>query len=104
TCNISLATRRPVTPALGGERPRTFVCVNTHHGGCVRTSEEGVMWMVTGGFCALLATMMYGHTLDAAPSCEKVSALKLPNTLITLAQMVPAGGFTVPGMSPAATQ
>ena len=63
------------------------------------------MRMVTGGFCGLLlATMMYGHTLDAARSCEKLSSLALPNTSITLAQMVPAGGFTLPGMSPAATQ
>src|SRR5262245_66616523 len=63
------------------------------------------MRMVTGGFCALLlATMVYGHTLDAAPSCEKLSSLALPNTSITLAQMVPAGGFTLPGMAPPAAQ
>ena len=64
------------------------------------------MKMVTGGSCAvLLATMMmYGHALNAAASCESLSALVLPNTSMTLAQMVPAGGFTLPGMGPAAVQ
>jgi feruloyl esterase len=63
------------------------------------------MTMVTGGSCAiLLAVMMYGHALNAAASCESLSSLVLPNTSITLAQMVPAGGFTLPGMGPAAVQ
>ncbi len=72
----------------------------------VRTSEENGMKMVTGGSCAvLLAVMMYGHALNAAAaSCESLSSLMLPNTSITLAQMVPAGGFTLPGMGPAAVQ
>jgi feruloyl esterase len=48
--------------------------------------------------------MMYGHALNAAASCESLSSLVLPNTSITLAQMVPAGGFTLPGMGPATVQ
>jgi feruloyl esterase len=33
----------------------------------------------------------------AATSCESLASLTLPNTAITLAQAVPAGGFTQPG-------
>ena len=64
------------------------------------------MKMVTGGSCAVLLTiMMYGHALkNAAASCESLSSLVLPNTSITVAQMVRAGGFTLPGMGPAAVQ
>ena len=63
------------------------------------------MKMVTGGSCAvLLALMMDGHALTAAASCESMSSLALSNTSITLAQMVPAGGFTLPGTGPAVPQ
>ena len=48
--------------------------------------------------------MMDGHALNAAASCESLSSLALPNTSITLAQMVPAGGFSLPGTGPAAVQ
>ncbi len=59
--------------------------------------------MVTGGSCAvLLAVMMYGHALNAAAACESLSSLVLPNTSITMAQLVPAGGFKPPGVGPAA--
>jgi feruloyl esterase len=36
-------------------------------------------------------------SLRAATSCESLMSLALPNTTITLAQAVPAGGFTQPG-------
>src|SRR5881296_1432115 len=63
------------------------------------------MKMVTGGSCALLlALTTHGHALKAASSCESLSSLALPNTSITLAQMVPAGAFTLPGTGPAAPQ
>jgi feruloyl esterase len=63
------------------------------------------MKTITGGSCALLlALMMDGHTLNARASCESLSSLALPNTSITLAQMVPAGGFTLPGTGPAVPQ
>src|SRR5881628_183321 len=63
------------------------------------------MKMVTGGSCAvLLALMMDGHALTAAASCESMSSLALPNTSITLAQIVPAGGSTLPGTGPALPQ
>ena len=56
------------------------------------------MKIVTRGSCAaLLAIVMNGHGLDAATSCAGLSSLALPNTSITLAQMVPAGGFVLPG-------
>ena len=48
------------------------------------------MKMVTGGSCAvLLALMMDGHALNAAASCQSLLSLALPNTSITLAQLVP---------------
>jgi len=63
------------------------------------------MKMVIGGSCALLlALTTHGHALKAASSCESLSSLALPNTSITLAQMVPAGAFTLPGTGPAAPQ
>jgi feruloyl esterase len=63
------------------------------------------MRMVTSGSCALLlAIMMSGNALEAAESCETLSSLPLPDASITLAQLVPAGGFTLPGMNPAAVQ
>lgn len=37
--------------------------------------------------------------LSAAPSCENLKDLKLPNTTITSAQTVRAGAFTLPGMA-----
>jgi hypothetical protein len=65
------------------------------------------MKTVTGGSCAVLLAlilMMDGHALNAAASCERLSSLALPNASITLAQMVPAGGFSLPGTGPAAVQ
>ena len=63
------------------------------------------MKMVTGGSGALLlALLMDGHPLNTRASCESLSSLALPNTSITLAEMVPAGGFTLPGTGPAVPQ
>lgn len=63
------------------------------------------MRTVSGGSGAvILAAMMSGHAVDGAAPCESLSSLALPNTSITLAEMVPAGGFTLPGMGPAALQ
>ena len=61
------------------------------------------MKLLGAGSCAvLLAMMVYGHALDAAASCERLSSLPIPNSSITLAEMVPAGAFTLPGKGPAA--
>ena len=60
------------------------------------------MKIITGGLCAVLVAVIYGQTATAAASCETLSSLKLPNTTITLAQAVPAGGFTLPTTGPAA--
>ena len=55
------------------------------------------MKILAGGFCALLiATVICGQTLTAAASCESLSSLTLSETTITLAQVVPAGGFSRP--------
>src|SRR5205807_8510336 len=63
------------------------------------------MKMVIGGSCALLlALTAHGHALKAASSCERLSSLALTNTSITLAEMVTAGAFTLPGTGPAAPQ
>src|SRR4029453_13572025 len=65
------------------------------------------MKTVKGGSCAVLLAlifMMDRHALNAAASCERLSSLALSNTSITLAQMVPAGGFSLPGTGPAAVE
>jgi feruloyl esterase len=65
------------------------------------------MKTITGGSCAVLLALiltMDGQALGAVPSCESLSSLALPNTSITAAQMVPAGGFRLPGTGPAAPQ
>ena len=57
------------------------------------------MRILVHGLCALLlATLMHGATLAAAASCDSLSSLKLPNATITVAQAVPAGGFTTPNL------
>src|SRR5438034_5760787 len=63
-----------------------------------QNSEGSAMKMVAAGSCAILIAMaMHGRALDAAASCESLSSMTLPNASITLAQLVPAGGFTPPG-------
>ena len=63
------------------------------------------MKMVTGGLCVLLSALTtHGQALKSASSCESLSSLALPNTSITLAQVVPAGAFTLPGTGPATPQ
>ena len=63
------------------------------------------MRMVTGGLCALLlALTTHEHALKSASSCESLSSLALPNTSMTLSQVVPAGAFTLPGTGPATPQ
>jgi len=43
-----------------------------------------------------LVGVWFGHGADAATTCEDLSAVKLPNTTITLARTVAAGAFTPP--------
>ena len=43
------------------------------------------------------AVLVNAGTAAAAPSCEDLAKLALPNTTITLAQSVAAGAFTAPG-------
>lgn len=60
------------------------------------------MKMAIGGFCVLLSALStHGHALNSTSSCESLLSMALPNTSITLAQVVPAGAFTLPGTSPA---
>jgi feruloyl esterase len=62
------------------------------------------MKMAIAASCTVLvAMMMPGHPLKAA-ACESLSSMALPNASITFAQLVPAGGFTLPGLGPAAVQ
>src|SRR5579862_8916846 len=44
----------------------------------------------------LLAIILLGTLPALAASCESLSSLKLPDTTITLAQTIAAGGFTPP--------
>ena len=48
---------------------------------------------------ALVATAAVGTEVIAAPSCEELTNLKLPNTTVSSAQMVAPGTFTPPGAS-----
>lgn len=53
------------------------------------------MRILAGGFCAvLIGSAICGQRLTAAASCESLSSLTLSETTITLAQVVPAGGFS----------
>jgi feruloyl esterase len=55
------------------------------------------MKMVAVGLCMLLSALTtHGQAFRPASSCESLSSLALPNTSITLAQLVPAGTFTLP--------
>jgi len=60
--------------------------------------------LATGSCAVLLAALIYGGALRAAALCESLSSSTLPNTTITEAQTVPAGGFTPPTTGGAATQ
>jgi feruloyl esterase len=63
------------------------------------------MKIVTGGLCVLLfALTTHGQAVTSASSCESMSSLALPNTSITLAQVVPAGTFRLPGTGPVTPQ
>jgi feruloyl esterase len=60
--------------------------------------------LVAGFICAFFSTSSGSfHAIvpvDAAGSCESIASLSLPNTTITLAESVAAGGFTQPGAGP----
>jgi feruloyl esterase len=59
------------------------------------------MKILAAGVCAVLvAVLMHTQTVNAAASCESLSSLKLPTATITLAQTVPAGGFTASEAEP----
>jgi feruloyl esterase len=49
----------------------------------------------------LLAAVTFGATSAHAATCESLSALRLPDTTITMAQAVPAGTFAPPGSTAA---
>ena len=60
------------------------------------------MRMLPAGFCLLLATPTYAQSPNATALCERLSALNLPNTTITLAHVVDAGTFSPPAPAGAA--
>jgi len=63
------------------------------------------MKVVIGALCMFLSALsIHGQALKSASSCERLSSLALPNTSITLAQVVPAGAFALPGTRPATLQ
>ena len=63
------------------------------------------MKIVTAGLCVLLSALTtHAHALHSPSPCESLSSLALPNTSITLAQVVPAGAFTLPATGPATPQ
>jgi feruloyl esterase len=63
------------------------------------------MKMANAGLCVLLSALtMHGQAFRSASSCESLSSVVLPNTSITLAQVVPAGTFALPAKGRAAPQ
>ena len=48
-----------------------------------------------------LAVVLFSTALAATP-CANLKSVSLPNTTITLAEMIPAGTFTPPAAPPAA--
>ncbi len=63
------------------------------------------MKILAAGLSVLLSALTtHGHGLNSASSCESLSSLALPNTSITLVQMVPAGTFALPATGSATPQ
>ena len=63
------------------------------------------MKMANAGLCVLLSALTtHGQAFKSASSCESLSSVVLPNTSITLAQVVPAGTFALPAKGRAAKQ
>ena len=58
--------------------------------------ERTIMRIHLAGFCLLVATPTYGQSPNTTALCERLSSIDLPNTTITLAQVVDAGTFTLP--------
>ena len=55
------------------------------------------MKILAAGLCGvLLATVAHAQSSTAATPCERLASVTLPNTTITLAQLVEAGAFTPP--------
>ena len=58
-----------------------------------------------GGLTAAAITaLMPQPNVSAAASCESLSSLTLSDTTITIAQVVPAGGFSRPATGPSAAE
>src|ERR1700739_2100230 len=83
------------------ETDRLILCVEG--GGTVRSNNWHTCLGVTV-FGVMWAILAFGGSSAIAASCESLTSLSQPNTTVTLAQSVPAGGFTLPGPneSPAA--
>ena len=61
-------------------------------------ARSAAVKIATGSACAgLLAFATFPAVGAAATSCENLMSVRLPNTTITAAQSVPAGGFQPPG-------
>jgi feruloyl esterase len=63
----------------------------------INMSGGDAMKLLTGSLCAVCVVLLFSIEVSAAvDSCESLSALKLPNTTITMAESVVAGGFSRP--------
>src|SRR5262249_463236 len=66
----------------------------------IEASSKGAGIIIRGmkpGNILLLACALLAADSAAAATCESLSGLTLPNTTITMAQMVTAGSFVAPG-------
>ena len=53
--------------------------------------------VIAGLTAALLGSAAFATQASAAPTCESSVSLNLPNTVITAAELIPAGSYTPPG-------
>jgi hypothetical protein len=61
--------------------------------------------VLAGGLiAAVIAALMPQPDLAAAASCESLLSLRLPDTTITLARLVPAGEFSRPATGPSSAE
>src|SRR5262249_52138505 len=58
------------------------------------------MKRLVGTLASIAAMLLHAHGAYASVPCESLSSMTLPNTTITLAQTVPAGGLTLPAGAP----
>ena len=71
---------------------------------CLFTPVSATIKAMKIAVCLALGAASFTFPPATAATCESLSALKLPDSRVTLAQSVAAGAFTLPGATPAAAR